>query len=121
MVQMQGALGSLTFKSDEKPYQVTVMYMLKGRELLVAEMRCDDKATEFDSKQLVDLSKCSLMTEILLEEQAPALLWPTGPRSRVWGERFFWAENMNLTMFHIRRHLTLSFLTSIPFTRGEKP
>ena len=55
-------------------------------------MRCDDKATEFDSKQLVDLSKCSLMTEILLEEQAPALLWPTGPRSRVWGERFFWAE-----------------------------
>lgn len=88
-LQLQGAAGSLTYKSDEKSYRVTVMYALKGHELLVAEMRCDDKATDFDSKQLVDLSKCSMMTEILLEELAPALIWPPGPRSRVWGERFF--------------------------------
>ena len=74
-----------------KPYRVFLYYFLKGFQLFIATLKVDaleDKSMDFDSKNLVDLSQCSPITEIILRRKQHWLL-STYDKASCWGERFF--------------------------------
>jgi hypothetical protein len=80
-----------SFHPDGKPYRIHVMYFLKGTQLFIATLRCDGEAKDFQSKSLIDLGKCSLMTEPMVSRKPPLFL-SISDRASYWGEKFFFAS-----------------------------
>jgi hypothetical protein len=93
MMRMDTMIGS-SFHSDGKPYRIHVMYFLKGSHLFIATLRCDPEAKDFQSKSLIDLGECSLMTEPVVVRKPPRFL-STSDRASYWGEKFFFATKFS--------------------------
>ena len=88
MSRMDTMIGS-TFSPHGQPYRVSLMYFLKGSQLLIATLRCGKEVKNFESKNLIDLSSCALMTEPVIIRKSPHYFFSCGHRASYWGERFF--------------------------------
>jgi hypothetical protein len=91
MMRMDTMIGS-SFHADGKPYRVHVMYFLKGFHLFIATLRCGAEVKDFQSKSLIDLSECSLMTEPAVDRKPPHFL-STSDRASYYGEKFFFVDS----------------------------
>jgi len=90
MMRMDTMIGS-SFHPEGKPYRIHVMYFLKGSHLFTATLRCGPDEKDFQSKSLIDLRECSLMTEPVVARKSPRFL-STSDRASYWGEKFFFAS-----------------------------
>ena len=96
MTRMDTMIGS-SFSPNGKPYRMHVMYFLNGTQLFIATLRCDTKNEDFQTKTMIDLSKCALMTEPVIERKPPGFLSTTN-RASYWGEKFFFMGSSGILM-----------------------
>jgi hypothetical protein len=91
MSRMDTMIGS-SFSPYGKPYRVSIMYFLNGSQLFIATLRCDTEDKDFESKTMIDLSACALMTEPVIDRRSPGFLSTTN-RASYWGEKFFYLNS----------------------------
>ena len=91
MSRMDTMIGS-SFSPYGKPYRVSIMYFLNGSQLFIATLRCDTEDKDFESKTMIDLSACALMTEPVIDRRSPGFLSATN-RASYWGEKFFYLNS----------------------------
>lgn len=96
MMRMDTITGSSSHP-DGKPFRIHVMYFLKRYHLFIATLLCGPEVQDFQSKSLIDLSECSLMTEPAVARKPPRIL-PTSERASYLGEKFFFAATSNFGM-----------------------
>lgn len=96
MIRMDAMIGS-SFHPNGKPYRIHMMYFLKGYHLFIATLRCGSEVKDFESKRLIDLNKCSLMTEPAVARKPPRFL-STTDRATFSGEKFFFTDNSSYGM-----------------------
>lgn len=91
MSRMDTMIGS-SFSPYGKPYKIRIMYLLNGSQLFIATLPCNTEVKEFESKIMIDLSACALMTEPVIERKSPRFLSVTG-RASYSGEKFFYLNS----------------------------
>jgi hypothetical protein len=99
MSRLDTMIGS-SFSPYGKPYRVQLMYFLNGSQLFIATLRCDTEDKDFESKTMIDLSGCALMTEPVIYRRSPGFLsiLSTTNRASYWGEKFFYLNSSTSQM-----------------------
>jgi len=90
MIRTDMLVGS-SFEPDGNPYKILVMYFLKGSHLFIATLptyRNEEDVKDFESKSLIDLRKCSLMTKPFIDQKIGGFFFPKRKAFYI-GEKFF--------------------------------
>jgi hypothetical protein len=111
MITVDGYLGY----PSGKPYKLMLMYFLKGSHLFIATLptyRNEKDVKDFESKSLIDLRECSLMTKAFIDRKSVGIFF-TKEKAFYIGEKFFFASNSEhgfyADMLPYRHAFTLRF------------
>lgn len=114
MIRTDMLIGS-SFQPSGDSYKILMMYFLKGSHLFIATLptyRNEKDVKDFESKSLIDLRECSLMTKAFIDRKSVGIFF-TKEKAFYIGEKFFFASNsehgFHADMLPYRPAFTLRF------------